>query len=122
MAIDWNALAIPKGPTRKQIKAKRGRTEAQVKRDVRADVFERDWDCRVVGMAPAACDGPHEWAHLRPFTRAQTRNMAPEERHQTAYSARMCREHHRMYDAGLFDIVYLDPERGADGPIQVERR
>ena len=47
MPIDWNALAIPKGKTRKQQKAKRQRENRDHVAEVRSYVFEREWGvCR----------------------------------------------------------------------------
>lgn len=103
-------------------KGRRKRTEAAVKREVRGIVAERDQSCRVEGMAPAACHGRLEWTHLKPRTRAQTRGMSAEERHTTRYTAMLCEAHHDLLDASVFEIRFIDPERAADGPIEVVRR
>lgn len=107
---------------RDRSKGRKDRTEGAIKKAVRAIVAERDQTCRVEGMAPAACRGRLEWAHLRPRSRWQTRGMPPEYRHTTTYTAMCCDEHHNLYDAWQFDIHFIDPERGADGPIEVVRR
>lgn len=45
MSIDYNALAIPKGRTRKQIKAKKDREDAEQLKAFRDAVWERESDC-----------------------------------------------------------------------------
>ncbi len=112
---------ISKGEPRQRTQGRKKRTEAAVKRDVRALVAERDPSCRTEGMFPRHCAGRLEWAHLRPRTRAQTRGMSAEERHTTAYTAMLCESCHDLYDASVFDIVFLTDE-AADGPIEVARR
>lgn len=114
--------AIPKPEPRKRTDGRKRRSEARVKREVRAEVAERDPSCRFEGMAPTVCCGWLQWMHLKPRTRAQTRGMDPEYRHTTTYTAMGCKGHHELYDAGVFDVVYLDADRGADGPIEIVRR
>jgi hypothetical protein len=75
MLTDYYATcAIPKGKTRKQLKAKAGRAEAAVKRRVRAQCVERDGFCRLMGCGP--CHGVSEWAHLHRKRRSQTRGTS----------------------------------------------
>lgn len=112
---------IGKGEPRKREKGRAKRTEAAIKKAIRAEVAERDQSCRFEGMAPADCYGPLQWCHLRPRTRGQTRGMAPEYRHTTAYTAMGCALHHGGYDHHKFDVVFLT-DRMADGPIEVVRR
>jgi hypothetical protein len=102
-------------------KGRKHRSEARVKREVRAEVAERDQTCRLEGMAPKACQGRLEWMHLPPRRRSQTVGMPPEYRHTTQFTAMGCTEHHRMLDANVFGIHFIDADRGADGPIEVTR-
>ena len=113
---------LPKGKTRKQLKAKRDRHEANVIRAVRAAVAERDVDCRIWWSRADmdGCEGELEWCHLGEWKRYATRKMAPEKRHHTRGSFMACTKHHRMYDAGELVIEY-GPD-GADGPLKVYRK
>ena len=108
-------VACPKGKTRKQLKAKRDRHEAAIKKLVRAVCVERDGHCRLMGTT--LCSGPSEWAHLEEWKRARTRSMKAEARHCTAGSAMLCQKHHRLEEAGLIAIA-LGPD-GADGTFDV---
>src|SRR5260221_341989 len=74
-------VACPKGRTRKQIKGRKDRAEAAVKKLVRAQVAYRDGHCRLMGCGP--CHGESEWAHLGDKKRARTRGQAPTVRHTT---------------------------------------
>ncbi len=56
--------------------------------------------------------------HLRPFTRAQTRGMPPEVRHQTAYTMNGCQRHHKLYDDRKIELGMFE-DLGANGPIRV---
>lgn len=107
-------VPVPKGKTRKQIKAKKDRLEAKVKRAVRAECVERDGHCRLTGTT--LCDGPSEWAHLE--SRAKTRGMASDRRHSTNNSIMACRKHHQMQHAGLLKI-YLTDAGGANAALDV---
>jgi hypothetical protein len=121
------ARAFPKGPTRKAIKAKKGRSEAKVKKSVRQQVYERDGECRIFyfkggsdqGALPlrVACDGRGEWAHFDAFKRARTRGQAPTKRHTTGGSLMLCTVHHVAYDRGDLTIRALTPY-GCDGPLE----
>jgi hypothetical protein len=127
LTVDYSAFKdapgfLHKPETRTRANGRKKRTEAAIKRDIRAQVFERDQCCRFEGMGPGPCRGPWQWAHLAPRRRSQTVGMDPEYRHTTTYTAMGCQIHHEMYDAHVFDIHYIDPERGADGPIEVVRR
>jgi len=112
-------VACPKGKTRQQLKAAKDRAEMKVIKRVRAKCVVRDGFCRLMGIGP--CEGVSEWAHLRPKTRAHTRGLPPEERHQTAFSAQMCTAHHWAYDAGDIKLKPLT-DKGADGPMSVRVR
>lgn len=128
--MDTSQLPLPKGRTRKQIKAKKDRAEATVKKSVRAACVKRDRYCRV-GLWTAGlkhppvwlgtCAGPAEWAHLHSHRRAQTRGQAAEKRHTTAGSLCLCRFHHAEYDAHRMKITALT-RRGADGPLRFSRK
>lgn len=115
-----DGAVLPPEPIDRTKRRKR-RTEAAVKREIRALVAERDPMCRWEGMAPTVCRGRAEWCHLRPRTRAQTRGMDPEYRHTTLFTLMGCKGHHKLYDAGVFETVFLT-DRMADGPIEVTRR
>lgn len=114
MAIG-HGVACPKGKTRKQLKAKKDRHEAAVKKVVRAVCVQRDGHCRLMGTT--LCGGPSEHAHLEEWKRARTRGMTAERRHTTEGSMMACRRHHQKYDAGLIAIA-LGPD-GANAPMRV---
>lgn len=115
--------AVPKPEPRKRTKARKARTEAQVKKIVRDACVVRDTFClmeaRGVTAWAGACGGPSEWAHLPPWTRARTRNMPLEQRHSTKVSAMLCRLHHDHLDGrrGPRLTITCLSARGADGPI-----
>jgi hypothetical protein len=123
-----------KGKTRKQIKARKDRAEAKVKRHVRRQCELRDNLCRLgewewnpldwhedtITDNDSGCDGPSEWAHMHAKRRSQTRGQAPEVRHDTAHSLMLCRFHHTEYDAHRLTITALT-RRGADGPLKFRR-
>lgn len=115
----YASCAIPKPERARTVKGRKKRAEAAQIRRVRAKCVERDGLCRLMGVGP--CFGVSEWAHLRPKTRAHTRGLPPEERHQTAYSAQMCTAHHYAYDAGDIKLEPLT-DKGADGPMSVKVR
>ena len=127
-SIDYNALSLPKGRTRRQVKARRGRAEAKVEKAVRAACVARDGYCR--GRHPSsvctdgrlACEwtGPSEWAHLPIKRRSKTRGQAPEIRHTTADSLMLCKQHHDALDGRTRPRLTIEPltDRGADGPLR----
>ncbi len=128
MSIDTSMLPLPKGQTRKQVKAKKDRSEAAVKKQVRAEVVRRDCYCRISSVwGPAMydhheppaqfleCDGPSEWAHLR--RRSQTRGMAPDIRHTTADTLMLCRKHHADEEAHRLRVTALT-RKGCDGHLK----
>ncbi len=119
-----------KGRTRKQIKARKDRAEAKVKRSVRQQCADRDPRCRIERSGPSpeivtdafgACSGESEWAHMHAKRRSQTRGQAPEVRHDTAHSLMLCRFHHTEYDAHRLLITAVS-RRGADGPLKFRRK
>lgn len=131
--------SYPKGPTRKQLKARADRGEAKVKKSVRAQCDARDGDCRIgwhnavdeikdvygpelfVPSLYDGCDGPPQWAHLHSHRRSQTRGQAATKRHTTAGSLMLCAEHHQQYDAHQLQIRCLT-RQGADGPLRFTRK
>lgn len=128
MSIDYSVLPLPKGKTRKQVKAKAGRAEAAVKKIVRAEVAYRDGHCRIYQVfgpaiydhhAPPGmfleCEGPSEWAHLR--RRSQTRGLAPEIRHTTADTLMLCRKHHADEEAHRLRVTALT-RKGCNGHLK----
>lgn len=126
-------LADPKGLTRKQLKGRKDRAEAKVKKSVREYCVERDGMCRMFRTAlveadrwplltalQAECDGPSQWAHLHNHRRAQTRGQAATQRHTTAGSLMLCAEHHQQYDAHQLRITALT-RKAADGRLKFTR-
>jgi hypothetical protein len=125
---------FPKGKTRKQLKAKKDRAESKVKKAVRDACVDRDSLCRFgewewnpldwhaddLTDNDEGCNGPSEWAHMHARRRSQTRNQAPEIRHDTRYSFQLCRFHHGEYDSHRLLITALT-RRGADGPLKFRR-
>lgn len=127
------AIGFPKGKTRKQLKARKDRDEARIKKLVRAACVVRDGYCRLHGLRPITfddalgdcihiyelmrCVGPSEWAHFGKKKRARTRGMKPEERHDTAHSLMLCRSAHEAYDAGRLKITALT-RHGCDGRLK----
>jgi hypothetical protein len=126
--VDYSFLsqipgAILKPTSRKTLKGRKDRAEYKTKAQVRAECVERDGYCRIAEMAHRTlCAGRSEWMHLEEGRRSQTRGMAPEKRHTTRLSLMGCKRHHLEYDAHVFDVDFIDPERGADGALQVTYR
>ncbi len=101
MPIDYNALAIPKGKTRKQVKAKRDREDAKALEAFRQAVWDRESEkfgqddgfalCQrcgtLVSPAPGLLFG--EVDHIRP------RSLAPELRYESTNGRLLCRICHR---------------------------
>lgn len=113
----FGAFSKHQMPTRKRLKGRRARAEAKVKKAVRAACVERDGYCLVatrVGLG--GCAGPSEWAHLAGHRRSQTRGMAPEQRHDTRWTAMLCRRHHSQEEHDKYEVVYRTAQY-ADGPI-----
>lgn len=115
--MDYSKSAISKGKTRKQLKAKKDRAEAKVKKSVRAACVERDGYCRYHASTGECCTGPSQWAHLEEKKRARTRGMSPLDRHTTARSMMLCQSIHAAYDAGFITLMFLDSAMGADGSV-----
>lgn len=105
-------------------KAAKRKAESKVVADVRERVFRRDWRCRACAAGVPREYGmtfqEDQWAHLGNHRRFKTRGMAPEERHTTQGSMRLCDQHHHQYDHHTLNIIMLT-EAGADGPVRFER-
>lgn len=116
------------------MKGRKDRAEAKQKHMVRMLCVARDGDCRVMKTCepysdiapiptmqfPSTCRGESEWAHMHARRRSQTRNMAPEIRHDSAHSLMLCTKHHSDYDAHKLRITALT-RKGADGPLKFAR-
>lgn len=118
-------LKFAKPEPRKREKAREEREEARLVKQVRASCVERDGHCRlfiIVASFPTCalgeCSGPSEWAHLAGHRRFETVGKSPKERHDTSWTAMLCKGHHNAYDAHDFELEQVDA-RGADGPLRV---
>ena len=117
---------LEKPRTVKKIRTRPRRVSATQRKDlayaasVRAAVLERDGFCRVGQLMSKAsqkpCDGPLAWCHLQGHRRAQTRRMAPERRHSTAWTVMLCQFHADQEERRLLTYWALT-DRGADGPM-----
>ena len=117
MAMDMSRAPIPKGEPRARVKRRKTRSEAAVKRAVRAACVERDGFCRYAAdESDHVCEWPSEWAHWGPWRRARTRGMAPEERHCLTGSLMLCQPVHKAYDSGQLDIMALSHD-GCEGRL-----
>lgn len=115
---------------RKRAKGRRLRTEAKVKKSVRAQCVDRDGECRLrdgdhdnvagVALGQFDCRGPSQWCHMRAKRRSQTRGQAPEVRHTTADSFMGCQRHHDQYDGRAKPRLFIAKltAKGADGPLK----
>lgn len=115
---------LPKPERRETRKRREERIEHALIAVVRAVCVERDGYCRLMGEdlhRVGPCSGPSEWAHMEGHRRFETRGMAPERRHATAWTLMLCRRHHGYYDAGAFWLECMS-ERGADGALVPRRR
>jgi hypothetical protein len=124
MAIGYG-IAVPKGKTRKQLKARLDRAEAKVAAWCRAQCVARDGVCRVRRAAfvesyeawiSCGCDGPSEWAHMHVRRRSKTRGLDPTERHDPKYTLMLCRFHHQQYDAKRL-VITAQTRKGANGGL-----
>jgi hypothetical protein len=120
LASSFEGLAIPKGPTRAELKGKLDYREKQIIQRNRAKCERRDGFCRIGHWGDLAielfgeCYGKSEWNHFD--KRSLTRNEDPEDRHSTTCTGMLCASHHRMVDAHDIKFEYLT-EEGADGPM-----
>lgn len=106
---------LDKGPTRRQLKARKKRRERAVIDEVRPQVERRDGYCRATRVDGRIdlgdCEGPSEWAHFDEQKRWKTVGMEPEERHTVDGSLMLCRRHHFDYDKSRLGIEPLTPEK-----------
>lgn len=113
-------LAIPKGLTRKELKAKVDYREQQIIKRNRAACVRRDGFCRIGHWGDIAvklfgeCFGKSEWNHYE--KRSKTMNEPPEDRHSTRITGMLCATHHRMVDHDEILFEY-QTEDGADQPM-----
>jgi hypothetical protein len=120
LASSHPGLAIPKGPTRRELKGKRDYRERQIITRNRAKCERRDGDCRIgywkVGVELfGECYGKSEWNHFD--KRSLTMGEEPEERHSTERTGMACSTHHRMLDEHEIKHEALT-EKGLDGPMK----
>ena len=111
----------PKPESRSKQKDRDRRAETARIQAVRAECERRDGFCRLSHGGYGPCTGKSEWAHLGDKTRAKTRGMAPEDRHDAAWTAMLCTGHHAAYDRHELDLRYLTA-RKANGPLLWLRR
>lgn len=125
----------PKGVTAKY-RAKRRRAENPVKTKVRAECVMRDGPCRfgmpsmetilldrrvgAMDFSRPGCQGESQWTHMHSRRRSQTRNQAPEVRHDTKHSFMACQKHHDQYDGRRKPRLFVTAvtANGADGPLK----
>lgn len=104
-------------------KARKKRAEQKVLDVVRPKVDDRDGYCRLFGAGEVvyqmagSCEGPSELAHFGDFQRWKTRGMAPEGRHSTEGTFKMCHRHHNDYDKHRMMIEPLT-NQWCDGPLR----
>jgi hypothetical protein len=104
--------------TQKRLKGRKDRAEARIKKQVRADVDTRDGYCLVQTRAGilGECKGRSTWAHFAGHRRSQTRGMAPERRHDTRFSGKLCERHHALEESGKCAVIYKTADY-ADGEV-----
>lgn len=114
-------IAFPKPEPRKRTKARKQRKEDAVAKQVREQVGERDGYCRIGNTTSAfgSCEGVSEWAHLEDLRRFKTRGQAPEVRHTTAGTCRLCTKHHGMYDREKTLTIRVLTDKGADSTLRI---
>lgn len=111
-------LAIPKGPTRAELKGTEDYREQQIIKRNRAACVRRDGFCRIGHWGESAiklfgeCYGTSQWNHFD--KRSLTRNEPPEDRHATWRTGMLCGTHHDLIDTHKILFRYLTP-KGADG-------
>jgi hypothetical protein len=123
------------GPTARY-RAKRRRAEGPVAKSVREKCVDRDSYCRIGSPYActddvfdpniywaSGCSGSSEWCHMHSRRRSQTRNQAPEVRHDTKHSFMACQKHHDQYDGRQSPRLFVTTltAKGADGPLKFRR-
>jgi hypothetical protein len=126
---EGGVMLLPKGKTRKQLKAREDRVETKVKHAVRAQVFAREGErCAVVSRLNVReslqvmqrfgiCGGMLTWAHLSGHRRSRTMGMDATERHQSETSLALCRDHHYAEERMGLRFDPQDEALGMNGPI-----
>lgn len=108
--------------TKEQVKGKASRSEAKVKKAVRAACVARDGYCLVRTRTKGCvvpCKGRSEWAHLAGHRRSQTRGLPPSIRHDTRWTAMLCKRHHTLEEDDQWRVVYHTTQY-ADGRVSWE--
>ena len=120
MPSNYGGVAVLKGLTRKQQKARETREARKVVTAVRAHDVERDGHCRVGSATDyfGLCWGESQWCHLWSKKRSMTRGLPPEERHSTIWTCQMCARHHEMEERGELVLQALTSECGANGTLR----
>lgn len=131
MGVDMSdpRLRLPKGEKRATTKRRKDRGEALIKKLARAACVARDGYCVVRSMYPGSqylrtealwCEGDSQWCHMHSRRRSQTRNQAPEVRHDTAHSFMACAKHHNQYDGKQRPKLFVTAltRQGANGPLK----
>ena len=109
-----STLRFPKGPTRDETKATARRHRADIVRDVRLRVMQRDSSCRVCGRTDSA-----EMHELTP--RSLLRGLPPEQVFTTQNCLRLCTRCHARVTRHELTLLPADITRGADGRVEVQR-
>jgi 5-methylcytosine-specific restriction endonuclease McrA len=106
--------AFPKGPTRKAVYEVKRKHRADIIREVRLRVMQRDTACRVCGSTRDA-----EMHEMVP--RSLLRGQPPETIYTTANCLRLCSNCHRAVTAHRLTLVPVVEALGADGRVEVHR-
>lgn len=119
MSIDYNALAkaggLGKGPTREKTKRAARQTQADVIREVREQVFERDKRCLCGACEPVDTDEMHEIV-----PRSKTRGLHPRRRFNKRNCVRLSRRCHADVTHHVLALEVFDL-RGAQSKVLVWR-
>lgn len=105
---------FPKGPTRKAEKATKRRHRADIIRETRLLVMQRDAACRVCGSTRDA-----EMHEIVP--RSLLRRKRPEDVYTTANCLRLCAKCHGQVTRHEIGIYVIDMLRGADALVRFTR-
>lgn len=115
--IDSSGLPFGKPPSRAGARAEKRREHNAVVSETRALVFELDRVCAVCGGWPRASDEMHEV-----IPRSQTRGQPIIMRFNRGNCVRLHRDCHRQVTEHSVELAFLDPERGVDGGLIIQRR
>jgi 5-methylcytosine-specific restriction endonuclease McrA len=101
-------------PRKVEKQAKRKRSSEVIRR-VREQVFRRDARCRVCGEVEGFVrHHMHEIVY-----RSHTRGRPPEQRFNTKNCLRVCESCHHRLHARQVQVVFCDPELGANGRLDI---